>query len=547
MTNNTTEVLTNEQSEAARKRVAAFLDAYSILRGADQEKIHSINFTPLLVADLRALLTSPRAAADVEHKFKNFHRLLCERFDYTHDEIDWKRDQVSLIEHIAKKVAGPRAAAPKGWKLVPIEATREMADSGHLAYDEHGWSGFKKIWSAMLDAAPAAPVADKPAPTLILTGAQLLEALDFIAPDRSADQLESEVSFQHGNGHAGEGMYCWMTDYPDEGASLLDGSTVAAQAVAADGADTGIDTKAIAESLERMIVDWYADCERTRLDWKQMAGVIKLRLDRFLKRAAASPATADSNCTCGMKLGHARHCAAFDESMVRYEPFGEKTATADERAAFQAFYYSPARKTIDECAPIKGANYTGEADEEFAWQFWQAARASQAAAPANAREPLVLWKDGTGMLWDTYSHGKWMHRVVSPHGWDAHGVAQHLYGKGYAGHLEVRAVWSGNYAVPADAGEAVASIENPLTPYGMLVRALRIVAGTTLMEMATGMGVSPAFLSSLEFGRRPATYDNAAFASDFFSDNGVVDTLPALAHAVGLSQGAQGGKGGERG
>ncbi|WP_208453038.1 hypothetical protein [Burkholderia gladioli] len=70
-------------------------------------------------------------------------------------------------------------------------------------------------------------------------------------------------------------------------------SSVAAQAVAADGAPTGIDTKAIAESLERMIVDWYADCERTRLDWKQMAGVIKLRLDRFLKRAAVSPATAD--------------------------------------------------------------------------------------------------------------------------------------------------------------------------------------------------------------------------------------------------------------
>ncbi|KGC14010.1 putative gp38 protein [Burkholderia gladioli] len=104
----------DEQREAARKRVAAFMDAYSILRGADQEKIHSINFTPLLVADLRALLTSPRAGVP----------------------------------------------APKGWKLVPIEATREMADSGHLAYDEHGWSGFKKIWSAMLDAAPAAPVAE---------------------------------------------------------------------------------------------------------------------------------------------------------------------------------------------------------------------------------------------------------------------------------------------------------------------------------------------------------------------------------------------------
>jgi len=39
---------------------------------------------------------------DPEQQFKNFHRLLCERFGYTHDEKDWKRDQLSLIEHIAK-------------------------------------------------------------------------------------------------------------------------------------------------------------------------------------------------------------------------------------------------------------------------------------------------------------------------------------------------------------------------------------------------------------------------------------------------------------
>ncbi len=34
--------------------------------------------------------------------FKNFHRALCERFNYPHDEEFWWRDQVSLIEHIAK-------------------------------------------------------------------------------------------------------------------------------------------------------------------------------------------------------------------------------------------------------------------------------------------------------------------------------------------------------------------------------------------------------------------------------------------------------------
>lgn len=39
--------------------------------------------------------------------FKNFHRLLCERFDYCHDEKDWQRDQLSLIEWIAKRTAQP--------------------------------------------------------------------------------------------------------------------------------------------------------------------------------------------------------------------------------------------------------------------------------------------------------------------------------------------------------------------------------------------------------------------------------------------------------
>lgn len=45
-------------------------------------------------------------------EFKNFHRVLCERFGYGHDEIDWRRDQLSLIEHIAKMV--PQRGADHG-------------------------------------------------------------------------------------------------------------------------------------------------------------------------------------------------------------------------------------------------------------------------------------------------------------------------------------------------------------------------------------------------------------------------------------------------
>lgn len=45
-----------------------------------------------------------RGVADRTAEFKNFHRLLCERFGYGHDPLDWQRDQLSLIEHIAKAV-----------------------------------------------------------------------------------------------------------------------------------------------------------------------------------------------------------------------------------------------------------------------------------------------------------------------------------------------------------------------------------------------------------------------------------------------------------
>lgn len=84
--------------------------------------------------------------------------------------------------------------------------------------------------------------------------------------------------------------------------------------------------------------------------------------------------------------------------------------------------------------------------EDIGESYTYTQEALAAPVPTVAREPLVLWQEGTGMLWDTFSHGKWVHRFVSPHGWDAHAVAQHLYGKGYAGNLEVHAVWSGNDA-----------------------------------------------------------------------------------------------------
>jgi hypothetical protein len=101
--------------------------------------------------------------------------------------------------------------------------------------DEDEWQG--GIWrtefeiggiviydiGAPLASNKAAAVAVTRQDSVTLTGAQLLEALDFIAPDRAtdADQLEGDVTLQRGDGYSGRGLYCWLSEYPDEGATLL--------------------------------------------------------------------------------------------------------------------------------------------------------------------------------------------------------------------------------------------------------------------------------------------------------------------------------------
>jgi len=75
---------------------------------------------------------------------------------------------------------------------------------------------------------------------LTLSGAQLLEALDLIAPDRDRDQLETELTFQRGDGHSGTGVYCWITECPGEGAIFVDGST----AIPAEAAPAPADEQA---------------------------------------------------------------------------------------------------------------------------------------------------------------------------------------------------------------------------------------------------------------------------------------------------------------
>ena len=72
-----------------------------------------------------------------------------------------------------------------------------------------------------------------------------------------------------------------------------------------------------------------------------------------------------------------------------------------------------------------------------------------------------------------------------------------------------------------DWNDPMERIKNPLTSYGLLVRALRVVAGTTLMEMSNATDYSPAQLSAVEFGRKPVSASIISSTKDFFSSMGL--------------------------
>lgn len=80
--------------------------------------------------------------------------------------------------------------------------------------------------------------------------------------------------------------------------------------------------------------------------------------------------------------------------------------------------------------------------------------------------------------------------------------------------------------------EDAPSIWNPLTPYGVLVRALRIVAGTTLMEMSEGTGYTPSYLSGIEFGRNPVTDGVIGCTWSFLEDKGIKVPLSVFRKAA---------------
>lgn len=76
-----------------------------------------------------------------------------------------------------------------------------------------------------------------------------------------------------------------------------------------------------------------------------------------------------------------------------------------------------------------------------------------------------------------------------------------------------------------------------LTPYGSLVRTLRMVSNTKIMEMSNYLNMTPHNLAEIEFGRKPITRAVITATHEFFQEKKIdVSELLLWQSAVGLYQ-----------
>ncbi|WP_186216022.1 hypothetical protein [Burkholderia gladioli] len=474
MTNNTTAALTDEQ----RSRVEYALD---YMEGS--------GFAP--EADiLRALLTSPRAAVP----------------------------------------------APAGWKLVPIEPTQDMLDCWWDALPKG--TAFQDctprgVYGSMLDAAPAAPV-DEISPdecaTDVYKHGKCVGYFDI--PKHTANALCAALTTATGiriDWHYVGGRVAMKALLPESDA---------AQAVAADGAATddiheafGVIKAAIEHGnpTARAIASSLFVCAE-----KQRTSATTV-----MARAAVSPPTAepcahdyvrsDSVCTeCGEKAATADERAAFPTDAIAYRVLRRNTVSGEWVTDDRYWQDGPPSAELI-------AETDARSDE---WRIELAfSRASQAAAPAEAREPIATFDDGLKVYLDSWTGGR--HEAGS-----FGEVTLRFTDERHTTVREYRA----KDIVPADAHEPVATLHddghyvwNPKVPkpegYDR--------AG---WKMAVYAGI-PA-----DAGEAVASVDETTFKHLFYKHGGPVDSEGWCINESGLrdfladlaaAQGAQGGKGGE--
>lgn len=192
-----------------------------------------------------------------------------------------------------------------------------------------------------------------------------------VAADAAHEWAPDRIFLQRGQGPADS--HTWHSDaIGDSDVQEAEYVRVATQAVAADGAQ-------VKDVVTREQVMEWARTANIETGWFTEQLIAALGDFAILARAAVSPATAEP-------------CAHdYVRSDRTCTECGEKPATADERAAFEAWWTRevPVEQKASAYALLKefGNDYLANKRCAEAWKTWQAARASLAAAPANAREP----------------------------------------------------------------------------------------------------------------------------------------------------------------
>lgn len=80
--------------------------------------------------------------------------VMLDRIDTTDSSDDERIEDIKrIIRHLASAPAS-MLQTPHGWKLVPVEPTRQMMSQGHFALGGTDRGKFRRIYQAMIEAAP---------------------------------------------------------------------------------------------------------------------------------------------------------------------------------------------------------------------------------------------------------------------------------------------------------------------------------------------------------------------------------------------------------
>jgi hypothetical protein len=143
--------------------------------------------------------------------FKNFHRALCERFRYEHDETDWRRDQMSLIEWIAKRAAtepnsnkadstsaGVDQLAPVASGSLPNILADSIADKTQYTITiENTTIDGERMWSATVRELPHVAVYEDSRYEALHGVFEVIENLDFERRPISTDKGAATPTCEH--------------------------------------------------------------------------------------------------------------------------------------------------------------------------------------------------------------------------------------------------------------------------------------------------------------------------------------------------------------